>query len=216
MLKSDHCSTPALAGPDYSKPFHSVSEKHRFANAKLTQQQGPSKQPVAYFNTALNDVEQGMLACYHGLAATAFAYQKASAVTVGQPTILYTTNALHMLLTSTAFVITYACETGYDVILSPPELTIQRCQSVNPADRMTTPLEGEPHDFHITSNKYLMSCQDLENQLLSHSTLTFFEDGSCYRGTDGNVSGYAIMAPSLDLSSFVTVQALPISQPCSV
>lgn len=58
MLKSAFFSAPALAGPDYSKPFHLyVSEKQGFANVVLTQQQGPGKQPIANFSTALNNVE---------------------------------------------------------------------------------------------------------------------------------------------------------------
>lgn len=201
-LKSDLCSAPALAGPDYSKPFHLyVSEKQGFANAMLTQQQGPGKQPIAYFSTTLDNVEQGMPSCYRGLAAAAaFAYQKGSAITMGHPTISYTTHALHTLLTSPAFVITHACKTGYDLILSAPELTIQRCQTVNPADRMVTPLESEPHDCGIVSNKYLKALQDLENQPFPQSSLTLFVDGLFFRGTDGNLAGYA---PWLQIQIFL-------------
>lgn len=34
---------------------------------------------------------------------------------------------------------------GYEVILPALVLTIQRCQTVYPADRMLTPLEGDCH-----------------------------------------------------------------------
>lgn len=147
--------------------------------------------------------------------AAAFTYQKASAIIMGHPTTLYTTLALHVLLTSPAIVITNAQKTRYDIIHSAPELTIRRCQTANRADRMVTPLEGVPHDCHVASNKYLKARQDLENQPLSHSTLTFFVDGSCFSGTDTNVAGNAIVAPCPDILFFVIVQALPVSQPCS-
>lgn len=86
MLKNYVCSGPALAGPNYRKPFHLyVSENQGFANAMLTQQQGPGKHPTAYFSTSLDTVEKGMPPCYRKLAAAAFAYQKASAITMGHP-----------------------------------------------------------------------------------------------------------------------------------
>ncbi|XP_058241270.1 uncharacterized protein LOC131349629 [Hemibagrus wyckioides] len=60
MLKEDLCTAPALASPDYGKPFFLyVSEKRGFTNAVLTQQQGPGKQPVAYFSCRLDNIESG-------------------------------------------------------------------------------------------------------------------------------------------------------------
>lgn len=175
MLKSNLCSVPALAGPDYSKAFHLyVSEKQRFPNVLLTQQKGSGKQPIAYFRIARDNVEQDMPPCYCGLAAAACTHQKASAITMGYPTTLYTTYALHALLTSPAFEITHARKTGNYVIRSASELTIQKCQPVNPADRMVTPLHGKPHDCHVVSKKLLKACQYRENQPLPHSSLTFF------------------------------------------
>lgn len=155
--------------------------------------------------------------CYRGLETVTFTNQKASAITMGHPTTLYTTLALHALLTNPMFVITHAHKTGYDVIISVQTivlsivLSIQRSQMVNSADRMVTPLEGEPHNCHVASNKHLKAHHDLQNQPLSHFSLKFFVDGSCFRGMDGNVTGYVIVAPSQDFTSFITVQALSVS-----
>lgn len=113
--------------------FLYVSEKQGFANAVLTQRLGSSKQPVAYFSTLLDNIVKGMPLCYRWLAVAAFAYQKASTITMGHPTTLYTTHSLHTLLTRPTFVITQAWKTGYYVILSSLELTIQRCD--NPIGR---------------------------------------------------------------------------------
>ncbi|XP_058241498.1 uncharacterized protein LOC131350523 [Hemibagrus wyckioides] len=69
MLKEDLCTAPALASPDYGKPFFLyVSEKRGFANAVLTQQQGPGKQPVAYFSCRLDNIESAKLAIVKCLA----------------------------------------------------------------------------------------------------------------------------------------------------
>lgn len=95
-------TAPALANPDYSKCFHLyVSERKGYASAVLTQlQQGMGKQAITYYSTALDNVEKGMPPCYRSLAAAAFAYQKVSTITMGHPVTLYTTHALHALLTS--------------------------------------------------------------------------------------------------------------------
>lgn len=75
------------------------------------------------------------------LVAAAFAYKKGSIITMGDPATLYTTHALHALLTSQSFVITNSRQTGCDVILSAPALTIERCNTVNPTNKMVTPLD---------------------------------------------------------------------------
>lgn len=79
------------------------------------------------------------------LAAAAFAYQKASSIKMRYPVTLYTSHALHTLLTIQKFLITNT-RTGYDVILSAPELTIEKCCTVNPAERLVLPEEGSPYE----------------------------------------------------------------------
>lgn len=51
---------------------------------------------------------------------------------MGHPITLYTSHQLYALLTSPCFILTQDRRTGYEVILSSPELTIQRCNTVNP------------------------------------------------------------------------------------
>lgn len=114
-----------MASPEYNKPSHLyVSEHKGFVTGELTQQQGPSKQPIAYYSTELNKIEKGMPPCYLGLAPAEFAHQKTTSITIGHPVVLYTMHALHTFLTSPSFVITNAGRTGYDVILFVPELTV--------------------------------------------------------------------------------------------
>ena len=123
-----------------------VAQKAGYACAVLMQETPTGKQPLAYYSTKLDNIEMGLPPCYKGLAAAAFAFQKASAVTMGHPTILHTSHQLHTLITSPRFVLTQARRTGYEVVLSAPELTIQRCATVNPATRMMIPTESTPHD----------------------------------------------------------------------
>lgn len=140
-------TAPALANPDYSKPFHLyVAEKKGYACAVLMQKTPIGNQLIAYYSTKLDGVEDGFPPCYQGLAAAAFAYKKVSVITMGHHVFLYTSHQLHALLTSTHFVITQARKTGYEVLLSGPDLTVLRCNVVNPATKMTTPDDGQPHD----------------------------------------------------------------------
>ena len=85
------------------------------------------KQPLAYYSARLDNIEEGLPPCYQGLAAAAFAYKKASVLTLGHPVTLYTSHQLHAMLTSPRFVLTQARRT-YEVLLSGTELTIQRCR----------------------------------------------------------------------------------------
>ncbi|KAF7695190.1 hypothetical protein HF521_006913, partial [Silurus meridionalis] len=56
LIKNTMASAPALACPNYSKPFHLyVSERQGFASAVLMQhQEGMGNQPIAYFSTAVS------------------------------------------------------------------------------------------------------------------------------------------------------------------
>ncbi|KAI5624349.1 hypothetical protein C0J50_15871 [Silurus asotus] len=216
-IKSDLRSAPALACPDYTKPFHLyVSEKQGFASAILAQQQqSMGKKPIAYYSTALDNVEKGMPPCYRGLAAAAFAYQKASRITMGHPVTQYTSHALYALLTSQKFVITNARRTGYDVILSAPELTIERCLTINPADRVVLSDEGLPHECTTEAETFLKARDDLESQPLQDSQIVLFVDGSCYCANDGNKSGYAVVMHDEEDDSFRVLASVSVPQPCS-
>ena len=132
---------------------------------------------------------------------------------MGHPTILYTSHQLHALITSPRFVLTQARRTGYEVILSAPELTVQQCTIVNPATRMMLPIEGTPHDCVQSTDVFLRPRQDLHNQPII-AELTLFVDGSCFRDATGNHAGYAIIQLHPD-DTFTEVQTLKLPQPCS-
>ncbi|XP_077386409.1 protein NYNRIN-like [Festucalex cinctus] len=214
MLKRDLQEAPALGNPDYSKPFLLyVAEKSGHACAVLMQDTPTGKQPIAYYSSKLDNVELGLPPCYQGLASAVFAFQKAAAITMGHPVSLFTSHQLHALLTSPRFVLTQARRTGYEVILSAPELTIQRCNTVNPATRMMVPESDVTHECIQSTEKFLKPRDDLHNQPIE-ADLTYFVDGSCFKDVTGNHAGYAVVQLHLD-GSLSKVQAKKVPQPCS-
>lgn len=64
VLKRDLQTAPALANPDYSKPFHLyVAERQGYACAVLMQDAPTGKQPISYYSTKLDSVEEGLPPC---------------------------------------------------------------------------------------------------------------------------------------------------------
>ncbi|XP_056896093.1 uncharacterized protein LOC130529635 [Takifugu flavidus] len=171
------------------------------------------KQPVSYCSTKLDSVEEGLPPCYQGLAAAAFAYKKASVITMGHPVFLYTSHQLHAMLTSPQFVITQGRRTGYEILLSGPDLTIQRCTTINPATRMVLPTEGVPHDCLKETENFMKVRDDLYNHPIP-SDLTLFVDGSCVRGETGTRAGYGIVQLKPD-GTYTKVQTVSLDQPYS-
>ena len=215
MLKNDMQTAPALGNPNYTKPFHLyVIERSGYGCAVLMQDTPTGKQPLAYYSTKLDNIETGLPPCYQGLAAAAFAFQKASSLTMGHPVNLYTSHQLHALLTSPRFVLTQARRTGYEVILSAPELTILRCKTINPATKMVLPVDGTPHDCLSVTDKFMRAREDLHNQAIP-ADLTLFVDGSCFRDGIGNHAGYGVVQLNDQNGTFTTLQSLQINQPCS-
>ena len=127
--------------------------------------------------------------------------------------ILYTSHQLYALLTSPRFVLTQARRTGYEVILSAPELTIQRCDTVNPATKMVLPVDGTPHDCVHETDIFMHARPDLYNEPIT-ADLTLFVDGSCFRDAVGNHAGYGVVQLNDD-TTFETIQTVHIDQPCS-
>lgn len=91
-----------FASSDYSKTFQlSKADKKGHINAVLTQD-------CTNFSMQLGKVEQGISLCYQGLAAAAYAYQKAFTITMGYKVELFTLHTLHALITRSKFVLTNA------------------------------------------------------------------------------------------------------------
>lgn len=93
-IKQELQSAPALATPNYSKPFllYVLNRQNMYASTVLMQEtcSGHQKQPIAYYSTKLDNVPQGRPPCYQGLAAVQYAYEKATTVTMGYPVTILT------------------------------------------------------------------------------------------------------------------------------
>ena len=85
-IKRELQGASALATPDYTKPFllYVANRCDAYASAVLMQEScsGRRKQPIAYYSSKLDAVAQGYPPCYQGLAATQYAYDKASSITM--------------------------------------------------------------------------------------------------------------------------------------
>lgn len=82
--------------------------------------------------------------------------------------------------------------TGCEIVLAAPELTIQRCNTVNPATQMVLPVDGAPYDCVEVINTFMPACEDMHNVPIV-ADLTLFVGGSCYRDATGYHVGYTIV-----------------------
>lgn len=89
-LKGDMQSAPARGNPNNSKPFHLyVAKRSGYASTVLMQDTPTGKQPLTYYSTKLDNIEEGLPLCYQGLAGAAFAFQESSSLTMEHPVTLY-------------------------------------------------------------------------------------------------------------------------------
>ncbi|XP_062905776.1 uncharacterized protein LOC134347311 [Mobula hypostoma] len=218
-IKQELQSAPALALPDYEKAFHLyVSNRQEgYAAAVLTQETGTgkAKQPIAYYSAKLDEVAQRYPPCYQGLAALYYAYEKASSVTMGYPVILYTHHKVAELLERGKFVLTPARIAAYQMLLTFPDITIQRCTTSNISDYVPLGYEGEPHVCVRKTMTFTKLRADLRSAPLEdEDKKVLFVDGSCYRDHDGNHAGFSVLQQDQADFKVIRIEACP--QPCSV
>lgn len=102
----------------------------------------------------------------------------------------------------------------YCTLLTYPDVTIVRCNTINPANSVPFQFEGEPHECVAEALAYSRLRPDMESFPLPDSDVTFFVDGSCYRDHEGNHAGYAVVK-QIGPDSFETAKAEQAQQPCS-
>ena len=103
-------------------------------------------EPIAYYSSKLDAVAQGYPPCYQGLAAIQYAYDKASCITMGYPVTIFTHHKTVELIEKGNFVVTNARLLEHLTLLTISDVTMQRCNTVNPAERHPYDFEGTPHD----------------------------------------------------------------------
>ena len=209
---------PALALPDYSKNFvlyvsSSPGGKHACAVLAQPTGTGMSPQPIAYYSSAYSEVEMGLAPCYRALTGVYLMYQKASALTMGYPVTIATHHSLRNLLNHGKFSLTMPRLRDYHRLLEQEDITLVRCNTVNPADTLPTSEDGEPHDCVTEVERYSKLRADLQALPLKEPDLELWTDGSCYRIGEKLCAGYAIV--KAEGSEFVVEKADVVSQPCS-
>ncbi|KAL6475706.1 hypothetical protein MHYP_G00167460 [Metynnis hypsauchen] len=101
----------------------------------------------------------------------------------------------------------------YHRLLEQEDVTLARCVTVNPAENLPTPEDGEPHDCVQEAEKYSRLRSDLKALPLREVDLEYWTDGSCYRVGDKLSAGYAIV--KAQGTGFVVEKAEIEPQPAS-
>eukprot|EP00063_Salmo_salar_P006046 XP_013980881.1 PREDICTED: uncharacterized protein LOC106561442 [Salmo salar] len=220
-LKKEMQTAPALAAPDYTKPFllYVANRCDNYAAAILMQEtcSGRKKQPIAHYSSKLDPVAQGYPPCYQGLAALHYAYDKASTITMGYPVIISTHHKIVELIEQGRFVLTNARTLDYMTLLTYPDVSIKRCNTVNPADRIPFDFEGQAHDCVAEALTFTKLRPDLESIPLmdreGSNLENYFVDGSCFKDYTGNHAGFAVVKEQGRAFTEVVIEYCP--QPCS-
>lgn len=209
---------PALTLPDYSKNFvlyvsSSTGGKHACAVLTQPTSMGTSPQPIAYYSVAYSEVEMGYAPCYRALSGVYLMYEKASALTMGYPVTILTHHSLRNLLNHGKYTLTMPRLRDYHRLLEQEDVTLVRCNTINPAEFLPTSEDGEPHDCVGEAERYSKLRSDLKAFPLPESDLEYWTDGSCYRIGETLSAGYAIV--KAQGTDFVIETAEAIPQPCS-
>ncbi|KAL2076907.1 hypothetical protein ACEWY4_027497 [Coilia grayii] len=222
-MKGELQQAPALALPDYTKPFclYVTVKKEEGRDAYmagiLTQAQctGKSKRAIAYYCTKLDPVAQGYPPCYQGLEAIYTAYEKASSVTMGWPVVIYTSHAVVQLTEQGRFCLTPQRQLKYYDLSFCPDVTIKTCDSVtNPADRIPLEYEGTPHECVAESIAFSKLRPDLESEPLADSEVIYFVDGSSHSYDNRTHAGFSVVEMTAP-GEFITIMCTPCRQPTS-
>ncbi|KAK4810622.1 LOW QUALITY PROTEIN: hypothetical protein QYF61_007359 [Mycteria americana] len=155
----------------------------RIASGVITQKLGPHHRPDAYYSIQLDPVAAGAPACNKSVAAAVAILEKSRPLILGHPVTIYVPHEVEILLKQYA---TQALSPQrahrYELILLMADnVTLQRCNTLNPA--MLLPLPDEGEENHQCERIMLTSSKprtDLTDVPLQNPDLALFVDGSSY------------------------------------
>ena len=217
-IKRHLIQAPALTLPDYSKPFLlfcSTSGDGQYACAVLAQNThiGNNPQPIAFYCIQYSVVEMGFAPCFRALGGVYLAYEKASAITMGYPVTIYTHHSVRNLLNHSKFTLTEPRIRDYYRLVDSENVTLLRCETINPASLLPTPTDGTPHECLEEVENYKKLRSDLQATPLANPEIELWTDGSCHRINGQLRAGYAIIQSKG--KKFEVVKSELIPQPCS-
>lgn len=130
---------------------------------------------------------------------------------MGYPVTIYAHHKIVELIEQGKFVLTQACILAYSSLLTYPDVTIKRCNTVNPAELIS--LAYDPHDCVANTLAFTRLRPDLESTPISEAEVIYFVDGSSFKDHLRNHTGYSVVRK--DMEEFVPVISQHCVQPCS-
>lgn len=200
QLKLALQSAPTLGLPDQTKPFFlHVHEKRGHMLSVLLQDHGMKLRPVGYFSGRLDAVAAGLPACLRAIAACEKAVLACrDFVGYGSLTLFVPHSVSLILNESKTSHLSAARWYRYTTsLMEMPNITIKRCNTLNPATLMPLPDEGEPHCCITAIQQVCAPRPDLLDVPIPNAELTLYVDGSASK-TPGGVtqSGFAVVTDS--------------------
>ncbi|KAK4816460.1 hypothetical protein QYF61_017188 [Mycteria americana] len=190
--------------PDYTKPFNvHVHEQKGIASGVIRQKLGPHHRPDAYYSIQLDPVVAGAPACVKSAAAAAI-LEKSHPLILGHPVTVYVPHKVEMLLKQyeTQALSPQSAHRYELILLMADNVTLQRCNTLNPAMLLPLPDEGEEHHqcerVMLTSSK---SRTDLTDVPLQDPDLALFVDGSSYYLHGQQRTGYAMVSQGQEIEA---------------
>lgn len=201
QLKEALITAPALALPNYKKPFLLFChENDGHATGVLCQKHGNKERPLGYYSCQLDSVIKGSPSCVRAVAAWALLLEKVADVVLNHELLLlvphWVTEILNRVQTKH---LSAARLTKYEVaLLTPSNLKIERCNVLNPTTIIphishTEVVENE-HDCLELIQSETEGLNNVTDVPLQNPDLEMYVDMSRYFTEDGKShTGYAVV-----------------------
>lgn len=133
---------------------------------------------------------------------------------MGYAVTIYTHHKVTELVELGKFVLTTPRTLQYRGLLTYPDVSIVRCNTINLADNIPLSFEKEPHECVAEAIAYSKLRPNLKSVPLLDPDVTCFVDVSCYRDHECSLAGYVIVK-QIGHDSFKTTKAESVYQTCS-
>lgn len=185
-----------LALPDYRETFHlMVAHKDQYMTAVLLQTFGDKKRPLAFYSKKMDSIVAGFPDCVKGCCAAHEAVLSCEDIVLGHPLVVYTPHQTEeILLHAHLPFVTHARHLQLiKILLSRDHITMTKCQNVNIAECLATPLDGTAHDCKTEIQQYMQPRNDISTSPLQEGDVVFV-DGSASKDQYGtNRVGYSVV-----------------------